>query len=478
MIPLRLEQIAEIVGGDLAGPADGDRVADRVVIDSREAGPGALFVALPGEHADGHDFVADAAARGATGALVAAGRPVPDAPGPILVDDPLDALQGLGSWIRDTVDPLVVAITGSQGKTTTKDLTRAALGAGLETVAAPGSYNNDLGVPLTCARLERTSQALVAEVGTRGIGHIARLAPLLRPDIAVVTAVGASHLELLGSLDAVAQAKGELVEALAPEGLAVLAGDDPRVAGLAERTVAASVTVGHDAARDWRAREVTLDRRARASFEALAPDGRRVPVRLALPGAHNVVNALCALAVADAAGVDLEAAAAALATARGSRWRLEAHDLPEGGVVLNDAYNANPASTAAALDALAAVGVPGTRVAILGEMAELGATTEEAHREVGARVAALGLDALIVVGAAAEPIATGARAAGFGGALAQVADGDAARAVARDHVDARSAVLVKASRAVGLESLAAGLARDLGGADAAAGDEPGAEGSP
>ncbi len=468
MIPLTLAQVAEVVGGDLAHPADGQRVCDRVVIDSREAAPGALFVALPGERADGHDFVADAAARGATGALVAAGRVVPDAPGAVLVDDPADALLGLGGWVRDTVDPLVVAITGSQGKTTTKDLTQAALGAGLRTVAAPGSYNNDLGVPLTCVRLEHDSQALIAEVGTRGIGHIARLAPLLRPDIAVVVAVGASHLELLGSLDAVAQAKGELVESLAPDGLAVLAGDDPRVAGLAERTVAASVTVGQQAARDWRAHDVTLDRRARARFTVEAPDGRRAPVALGLPGAHNVTNALCALAVADAAGVDLAGAAAALATATGSRWRMEAHDLPGGGVVLNDAYNANPASTAAALEALAWVAVPGARVAVLGEMAELGTTAQDAHREVGAQAARLGLDGLVVVGDAAEAIAQGARAEGFAGTLVEAADPTAAHAAVGELVDGRSAVLVKASRAVGLETLAAALASALGGEEGGA----------
>lgn len=462
MIRLRVAQLADVVGGEAAGPGDDERVIDHVVVDSRRAGPGALFVALPGATVDGHDFVADAAARGAGGCLVAAGRPLPDAPGLVVVDDPGDALLGLGRWVRDTVDPFVVAITGSQGKTTTKDLLAAALRPQRSVVAARGSYNNEVGVPLTCCDLDADSDVLVCEIGARAIGDIAHLAPVVRPDVGVVTAIGASHLERFGDVDAVARAKGELVEALEPTGVAVLNADDARVAALADRTAARVVTYGVAADADWRAVDVHVDGRARAVFTAQAPDGRRVAVRLRNPGRHNVSNALAALAAADAAGADLERGAAALADAQGSPWRMALRVTPEGGVVVNDAYNANPTSTRAALEALAVLDVPGARWAVLGTMAELGAHSDAAHHAVGEQVAALGLDGLVTVGSAAEGIAEAAERAGFAGVLHRCGDADAARRLLAEHVGPRDAVLVKASRSVGLESLAAALAERLG----------------
>lgn len=461
MIRLTVAQLAEVVGGDVARPDDAERVVDQVVVDSRRAKPGALFVALPGEHADGHEFVADAAARGATAALIAADRPLPDAAGLVIVDDPGDALLGLGAWVRDTVDPLVVAITGSQGKTTTKDLLRAALSPERVVAAAPASYNNDVGVPLTCCRLELDSEVLVCEIGTRGVGDIARLAPIVRPDIAVVTAIGASHLERLGDIDTVARAKGELVEALSPADHAVLNADDDRVAGLAARTDARVVTYGVTAAADWQAADVGLDARARARFTALAPDERRAEVHLANPGRHNVANALAALAVADLARVDLHRAAAGLATASGSEWRMALANTPAGGAVLNDAYNANPASTRAALEALAALEVPGRRWAVLGHMAELGAHSTAAHEEIGRLATQLGLDGLVVVGGEAQTIADAAERLGFAGRVARCDDADAALAWLDGSIDGRDAVLIKASRSVGLERLAATLADRL-----------------
>ncbi len=462
MIRLTVAQLAEVVGGEVARPGDDDRVVDHVVVDSRQAGPGALFVALPGEHIDGHEFVADAAARGASAALIAAERPLPDASGLVVVDDPGDALMGLGAWVRDTVDPLVVAITGSQGKTTTKDLAHAALSSERVVAAAPASYNNEVGVPLTCCRLELDSEVLVCEVGTRGVGDIARLVPIVRPDIAVVTAIGASHLERLGDVDTVARAKGELVEALSPSDHAVLNADDHRVAALAARTDGRVVTYGITAEADWQALDVGLDGRARPRFTALAPDGRRVDVHLANPGRHNVSNALAALAVADLAGVDLARATAALGTASGSQWRMALADTPDGGAVLNDAYNANPASTRAALEALAALDVPGRRWAVLGHMAELGTHSAAAHAEIGQLAADLGLDGLVVVGTEAEAIADAAERCGFAGPVSRCADADAALAWLDGSIDGRDAVLVKASRAVGLERLATALADRLG----------------
>lgn len=467
MIRLTLEQLAEVVGGELADPAGGGRVLDAVIIDSREATPGALFVPLPGAHVDGHDYIEDASRRGAAGYLVAADRlACAGAPGGIVVDDPADALLGLGAWVRDTVDPFVVAITGSQGKTSTKDLAAAAIGASRPTVAAPGSYNNDLGVPLTCCLLEDGSEVLVAEIGTRGIGHIARLAPLVRPDVAIVTAVGASHLELLGDVDTVARAKAELVQALAPDALAVLNADDPRVAAMADRTRARVVTYGVHADADWTAADVRLDRLARPRFRVRAPDGREADVSLAVVGIHHVGNALAALAAADAAGADLDAAAVALARARLARWRMEVVERADGLVVVNDAYNANPASTRAALETLAALDVPGRRWAVLGQMAELGSTSRDAHREVGRHAAALGLDGLVVVGAEAEAVAEAAEASGAfaAGAVRRAADPDEAAKAIAERVGPGDAVLVKASRAVGLERVAERLAGSSAGA--------------
>jgi UDP-N-acetylmuramoyl-tripeptide--D-alanyl-D-alanine ligase len=469
MIPLDLADLADVVGGELADAGDAARVITHVTIDSREAVDGSLFVPLVGERTDGHEHIGDAVGRGAAGHLRAADRAPDGQPGAVVVDDPADALMGLGAWVRDTVDPTVVGVTGSQGKTTTKDLIAAAVGAegsGRSVVAAPGSFNNDLGVPLTLCLLQADSEVLVTEVGTRGIGHIARLMPIVRPDIAVVTAVGASHLELLGSVDQVAVAKVELVEGLQPGGLAVLNADDPRVAAMADRAPGRVVTYGVDADADWRARDVRFDDLARPMFTAEGPEGRRAEVRLAVLGAHNVSNAMAALAVADAVGVDLDDAAAALGRARVSRWRMELTPTADGLVVLNDAYNANPASMEAALRSFARMAVPGRRWAVLGQMGELGDSGAAAHLEVGRLVAALGLDGLVVVGEDAAGIHEGAGEQGgwTAGALHLVEDRAAALDVLRDLLDDTDAVLVKASRAIGLELLAEALISAHGGA--------------
>ena len=452
MIPLRLADLADVVAGTLAEGSDGDAVVDAVTIDSRDATPGALFVPLAGEHADGHDFVPDAVARGASGYLWAEDRPVPSEPGAVVVDDPADALMGLGRWVRDEVDPLVVTITGSQGKTTTKDMIAAAVGTSRVTVANQGSYNNELGVPLTCCRLQPDSEVLVAEVGARGIGHIAVLAEMLRPDVAVVTAVSAAHLELLGDIDTVARAKTELVEALGPTGTAVLNADDQRVAAMAPRAPGAVVRYAVDGDAEWRAEDVTLDAQACARFTARGPSAA-VAVELPMPGAHNVGNALAAIAVADVCGVAPSDAAAGLASAQLSPWRMELHRRDDGVVVINDAYNANPSSTAAALDTLAALTAT-RRWAVLGLMAELGPGSAQAHREIGQRCARLGIDWLVPVGSDAEEIAAGARAAAFDGTIIPVDDAAGARDVLTASMASGDAVLVKASRSVGLERLA------------------------
>ena len=465
MIPLTLEQLAEVVGGRLQDGAGAERTVDAVVIDSRRAAPGALFVALPGERTDGHDHIADAAARGAVGYLADEAR-APQltslaAPGGVLVDDPADALLGLGAWVRDEVNPAVVAVTGSNGKTTTKDLIAAAAGAALRTVANEGSFNNELGVPLTCCRLEADTQVLVTEIGARGIGHIAMLTPLVRPDVAVVTTVAGAHLELFGDVDTVALAKAELVESLGPDGVAVLNADDPRVAAMRGKCMGQVVTYGITQDADWRAEDPRADELARWSFTVR---GRRVTCPL--PGEHNVGNTLAALAAADALGVPLDAAAAALERATVSRWRMELRRTAAGATVLNDAYNANPASMEAALKTLATMRVEGRRWAVLGRMAELGEGEREAHDRIGRLCIRLGVEGLIVVGEQARAIRDGADLEGFYGQgdLFLVDTPDAAADLLRERLAPGDVVLVKASRSAGLERVAELLAPQEEGA--------------
>jgi UDP-N-acetylmuramoyl-tripeptide--D-alanyl-D-alanine ligase len=463
VIPLTAEQLADVVGGDLLNPDDAHAVIDDVVIDSRRVRPGSLFVALPGEHTDGHAFLADARDRGAGGCLVAADRAgdVPPGVPAVAVDDCADALLGLGAWARDTVDPRVVAVTGSSGKTTTKDLIRAAVASRYDPIAPEGSYNNELGVPLTCCRLELGSRLLVAEVGARGIGHVAALAAILRPDIAVITSISAAHLEFFGTVDAVAQAKGELVEALPPDGVAVLNADDARVAALAARTHARVVTYGLHAEADWRAEDLKPDALARPSFTV-----RGVPVALNVPGEHNAGNALAALAVAAELGVDLWSAAEDLGRAEVSRWRMELTETRDGVTVLNDAYNANPSSMSAALKTLAQMEVRGRRWAVLGRMAELGPDSAAEHDRIGRLAIRLGIDGLVVVGREARPIHDGADLEGFYGQgdLFTVGDAEEALDVLAGRLAPGDVVLVKASRAAGLERVAEGLVGAAGGA--------------
>lgn len=445
MIPLSLAAVADVVGGELLDAGAADRMVSAVTIDSRSAGEGALFVALPGEHADGRTFIPDALQRGAAGALAQN----PGVEGPVVaVDDAGDALLGLGAWVRDTVDPLVVAVTGSSGKTTTKDFVRAAVSAGRRVVANVGSYNNELGVPLTCCSLRSDTEVLVAEVGARGVGHITAMAAILRPQVSIVTNVGAAHLEMFADVAGVARAKAELVQALDTDGIAVLNADDPRVAAMADDAPGSVVLYGTGDAATFRATDVTLDDLARPSFTV-----RDVRVAVPLPGLHNVSNALAALAAADACGVDLSEAAAALGAATVSRWRMELVSAHGGATVLNDAYNANPSSMAAALRTLASMETIGSRWAVLGHMAELGAGGNDAHRDIGRLCAQLRLDGLLVVGEKAQAISDGAAAGDFTGELLfEPTAADAVAALAK-RLEADDLVLVKASRSVGLETI-------------------------
>ncbi|MFA9428940.1 UDP-N-acetylmuramoyl-tripeptide--D-alanyl-D-alanine ligase [Egicoccus sp. AB-alg2] len=449
---MTLEEVARAVGGQLTG--DGTRQVSAVGTDSRQLSPGALFVALPGEQADGHDHAAGALAQGAGALLVS--RPLElDVP-QIRVADTWQALRALAGEVRRRVDPVTVAVTGSVGKTTVKDFTAAALGSQRRTVAAQGSFNNELGVPLTLLGLAEDTQALVTEIGARHVGDIAELAPLAAPDVSIVTAVAGVHLEIFGTIEQIAIAKRELVEALGDDGTAVLNVADPRVAAMAPHAPAVIGVALDDPSADVHAVDVVLDRHARPSATAVTPWGR-TQITLPIAGRHHIGNALLALAVAGHLGVDLDAAAAALAAAPVSRWRGEVVDAG-GVVVVNDAYNANPTSVAAALDTLVAVERTGRTHAVLGVMAEIGDDHHAEHVVVGRRCAELGLDDLVVVGEDAAGIAEGAREAGLPlDRIHEVADADAALKHLLDAADDGDVVLVKASRVGGLERVADGL---------------------
>jgi UDP-N-acetylmuramoyl-tripeptide--D-alanyl-D-alanine ligase len=366
----------------------------------------------------------------------------------VLVTDPLAALAGLARAALDRLPELtVIGVTGSSGKTTTKDYLAQLVGGLGPTVAPAGSLNNELGLPYTVLRAGPDTRFLVLEMAARGLADIADLCRVAPPRIGVVINVGDAHLGEFGSVDAIAQAKGELVAALPPDGLAVLNADDPRVAAMAQGSPARVVRVGEGPAADLRAVDITLDERGRPSYTLVAPEGK-APVRLAVTGAHQVGNTLAVAAVGRELGMDLPALAGALATLRvASSRRMDVFDRPDGVTVIDDSYNANPSSTAAALRALVAMGRTGRTVAVLGYLAELGDHERAGHERVGALAAELGVDRLVVVGEPAAPIHHGASASqSWEGESVQVADQDAAVAVLRRELRPGDVVLVKGSR--------------------------------
>ncbi|UOY02912.1 UDP-N-acetylmuramoyl-tripeptide--D-alanyl-D-alanine ligase [Blastococcus sp. PRF04-17] len=461
MIALTLGEIAELVDGALTGPADA-AVTGKVTLDSRSAEQGDLFVAFRGERVDGHDFLGAAAAAGAVAALST--RP-DDALPTVVVRDPVVALGRLATGVhgRLTAGGLrTLAITGSSGKTSTKDLLGQVLATAGATVSPPGSYNNDIGLPLTVLSADERTRFLVLEMGARGSGHITRLCGVARPQISVVLNVGSAHLGEFGSVDGIARAKGEIVEALPEDGTAVLNADDPRVAAMASRTAARVVTTGRAERADVRATDVTLDETARPRFTLLAA-GEEHPVALQVVGEHQVANALSAAGAALAAGMRPADVATALSAAGArSRWRMEVGRRGDGVTVVNDAYNANPESMRAALAALA--GLAGDRrIAVLGGMAELGPDSAAEHERLGRDAAAAGIDLIVAVGPDAVGISAGASAAGLsagrgaGGESVHVPDRAAARELLSEVLRPGDVVLVKASRSYGLELLAADL---------------------
>ncbi len=452
MRPRRMSDVARAVDGMLIGE---DVEVTSVTTDSRYVTAGALFVALPGERTDGAKFVADALAGGAAGVL---GRDGTTIQGPaVFVRSTGEALTRLASDERLRMDATVIAITGANGKTTTKDLAAAVLSTALRTHASSGSFNNEVGLPVTLLSAPPETQVMVAELGARHKGDVSELCAIARPTIVVVTNIGMAHIEIFGSWDAIVEASAEPVEALDADGVAILLADDKVVSGYRDRCAGRVVTFGLTASADVRAVDVSLDGDGCARFMVSAgvDDAQ---VRLSVPGEHMVTNALAAIAVGIEMGVPLAAAADALADARISHWRMETFTTPGGIRVVNDAYNANPESVAAAIKAARWIAGDAKLIAVLGPMAELGSLAMAEHERIGDLAARVRVDRLITVGPAAYPIAVAGLREGV--EPENVASYDEGADVLADvgaHARPGDVVLFKASRVAGLEKLAEAL---------------------
>ncbi len=460
MIAMTVAEIAAAVDGAVTVPAEAQRlVSGQAFVDSRQVDAGGLFVAVVGAAVDGHDFAASAVSQGASAALVERPVHVPA----VLVADTVSALGLLARHVLSRLPALrVIGITGSQGKTGTKDILAQLLERRGLTVAPVGSLNTEIGAPLTALRVTESTQYLIVEMGARGRGHIRYLTSLVQPSVGVVLNVGLAHLGEFGTQRDIAASKGELVESLPRNGLAVLNADDPLVLEMRGRTPATVVTFGESSDADIRLSGVHLDDDGKVRF-ALTIDGATARVELPLVGAHQAQNAAAAAAVACGTGMSVEEVASALSQVRSrSPWRMEVTTTPSGVTVINDAYNANPDSMRAALTTLVEIGsrrkATARTFAVLGEMLELGEAAPAEHEALGRLVARLDLSQLVVVGEGARPVQIGATSdeRWRGGAVC-VTSIEAAIEFLQGELRSGDVVLVKASRAAGLETVAAAI---------------------
>jgi UDP-N-acetylmuramoyl-tripeptide--D-alanyl-D-alanine ligase len=463
---LSAADLVAITGGTLLSRST--RPIRGASVDSRTLRPGQLFVALPGERTDGHAFLADAVAAGAAGLVVS--RPVDSTTlgdiSVVLVRDGLAALQAIAAAWRTRFAPLVVGVTGSIAKTSTKEAIASVLGTRYRTLKNEGNLNNEIGLPVTVLGMGPEHKAAVLEMGMYVGGEIRQLARIARPQIGVVTAVQPVHLSRIGTIEAVERAKGELVEELPPAdegGAAVLNADDERVRRMSSRTRARSVTYGFAGDADVRAEGVESAGLGGMRFVLVLPEDRR-PVSTPALGRLSVHNALAAVAVGHVIGLDLDEIEAGLAHGWSAPHRTQV--VEAGGVtIVDDSYNASPASVTAALELMS--GVPGRHVAVLGEMLELGNAADEGHREVG-RAAADVCDLLLVVGAGAREMVRGAVEAGMPAAsILSPETADEAVSLLERELRRGDVVLVKASRGIALEQVVDGLAARLGAAERA-----------
>jgi len=446
---IQLSEAARIMGARLINQTDASVTPiGSVSIDSRTTEPGDLFVAFEGDYTDGHSFLGEASLRGAVGVLVTREVPAQSLP-QLVVPDVAAALVRLAAWARDAIDPIVVGITGSTGKTGTKDMLAAITSKKMKTAYAPHSYNNEIGVPLTLLRAEIDTEVLICEMGARGPGQIRELCDYVRPTVGVVTNVGVTHFGEFGSREAIAATKAELVSSLPEGGTAVLNADDVRVIQMATQTSATVVTFGRSDASWLRGDSVRMDSQARATFR-MELQGESVSVALPVAGEHQVANALAASAAALTLGLTLLDCRAGLEDVRPSPSRMEIFKIGDATIV-NDAYNSNPDSLAAALKTCAILVGEGRFIAVLGQMAELGAIERSEHLQAG-RLAGSLVTKLIVVGEKARAIAEGAREAGFD----EITEIDTAEEIpaAVGTLGPGDLLLIKGSRVTGLDKVA------------------------
>ncbi|RJQ54110.1 MAG: UDP-N-acetylmuramoyl-tripeptide--D-alanyl-D-alanine ligase [Actinobacteria bacterium] len=461
MPAMRVSDVVKATGGRLLA-GKGGTLVEGFSTDSRSISAGEMFVPLKGENFDGMFFVASALDAGAAGALVTRWneklrkslRPAIEAGAAMVkVDDGLRAFQRLAAHARSGLKAEVIGITGSTGKTTTKDFLSAMLRPSMNVVASQRSFNNEIGVPATILSADSDTDVLVLEMAMRGEGQIRQLCEIARPQAGLVTNVGKTHYEFLGSEARIAEAKGELVEAIGPGGFVVLNADDYWTHKLRAMAKAEVITYGTKSAADVQADEIEIGSDGCASF-VLRTGGRRKKIRLRAPGRHNVYNAAAAAAVALNLGASLKDVAAGARTVALSGMRMELFTTADDVVVLNDAYNANPASVQAALETLHSIQSPGKKIAVLGDMMELGTMSDVAHFQVGEIAARLGLDALVTVGALSRRIAEGAIVAGMDPErVSRCETGDEAGSAVRKLLAPSDVVLVKASRAMKLETV-------------------------
>jgi len=449
MNPLTLFQIAQLAGASLSS-GDGTAVINKVSSDSRMIKPGELFVALRGENFEGHDFVEASAKAGATGALVELNWTgnVPNNFALLRATDTLQAYQTLAANYRRSLALKVLAITGSNGKTSTKDFAASVLARRFRVTKTEGNFNNHVGLPRTILEATSDDEVAVWEIGMNHPGEIAALSKIATPDAAIITNIGVAHIEFMGSREAIATEKGALAEAVGPQGTVVLNADDPFSEGIAARTRAKVVFAGTTGGA---VQAIEIRQGTEGSEFTIVEGAHRCRAQLPVAGSHMVQNALLAVASGRAFGLSIEDCAAGLAAAPLTKARLQIKEI--GGVhFLDDSYNANPDSMKAALRTLVELDTEGKRIAVLGEMRELGAESERGHREIGETAATLGVDQLITIGDVAELIAEGARAGGLNKVSSARSTAEAARLLG-EIAEPGDLVLIKGSRAARTEEV-------------------------
>jgi UDP-N-acetylmuramoyl-tripeptide--D-alanyl-D-alanine ligase len=461
MIPMRADEIAQATGAVLLQKAARpSRLISKVATDTRSLERGSLFIALKGENFDAHDFLESALEKGAAALLVARISPedmrkARDKGAAVLrVRGTMQAMTRLASRQRELTGARVVGITGSTGKTLSKDFTAAVLSRAGMTVASRESFNNEVGVPLTLLAVKKDTRFLVLEMGSRGMGHITELCAFARPEIGVVTNVGWTHMQYFRTRENLARAKGELLQALPRQGRAVINADDDYAELLRSLCACPVFTFGRSRMADMRAEDERVDKYGKVVFTLKSKGGGKKKIAVPLPGRHNVDNALAAVAVGKIMGVDMESIAEGIANAETTGWRMEMINKPEEITIINDAYNANPVSMRSALMALGDISREKRAIAVLGDMGELGPVSEKAHQEVGKLAVDYGTDILITVGRKSRKTAQAARDKGLPRGSVFTTDGvDRAAEILRAIIEPGDVVLIKGSRFLGLEKL-------------------------